>query len=74
MKTAPVILVADDDPGFREVAIANLEANGFEAAITTDGEEAVEQVKKLHLGAVTFLKKSEELDTIVAKVKELLAQ
>lgn len=52
MNTSPVILVADDDPGFREVAVANLEANGFKTAIATDGEEAVEQTKKLHPAAV----------------------
>lgn len=44
--------MADDDPGFREIAIANLEANGFEAAVAMDGEEAVEQVKILHPAAV----------------------
>lgn len=46
------MLVADDDPGFREVAIANLEASGLKTAIATDGEEAVEQVKTLHPAAV----------------------
>jgi twitching motility two-component system response regulator PilH len=129
MRDHPLVLLADDNPDFKEIISAKLVAAGFEIAEASDGAEAITKAKALkpdlvvmdidmpnvngteavleikgtpesanvpivffssldkpwpgmamedkaqvaqNLGAVTFLKKSEELDVIVAKIKELV--
>ncbi len=130
MKQPPLILIADDDPDFKEVLSAKFLKEGWQLAEASDGAEAITKAKSLSpdviimdikmpnvngteavielakdpatketkiifftnllypwpgakaqnedvakaLGAVTFMKKSDNLDTIVAKVKELLSQ
>lgn len=127
-KEHPVVLIADDDPDFKEVLSAKFLKEGYTLAEASDGKEAIEKAKSLvpdlivmdiqmpnvngteavlelkqfpatkdvkivfftnllypwpgaksqneevakALGAVTFLKKSDNLDSIVAKVKELI--
>jgi len=129
MKNPPLILIADDDPDFKEILSAKLLASGYQIAEAKDGQEAINKAKSLipdliimdiqmpnvngteavvelkntpetkdvkivffsslvypwpgaktentefakELGAITFLKKSDELDTVVATVKNLLA-
>jgi CheY-like chemotaxis protein len=128
MREHPLILIADDDPDFKEILSAKLLASQFEIAEASDGAEAIVKAKSLvpdliimdiqmpnvngteavlelkhspetknikivffssliypwpgvksenptfaqELGAVTFLKKSDDLDLIVSTVKGLL--
>jgi len=130
MRENPLILIADDDPGFQEIISAKLKSNGFLVAEAHDGKEAVDKAVNLHpemiimdinmpgssgteavldivknpetkdvkiifftsmedpwpafkkkspnvakeLGAVDFFNKSDDLDGIVAKIKELLSK
>ncbi|MEK7612094.1 MAG: response regulator [Patescibacteria group bacterium] len=48
MHNPPVILIADDDPGFQEIVGTKLKRNGFAVAEAHDGKEAVEKAKNLH--------------------------
>jgi len=129
MREHPLILIADDDPDFKEILSAKLLASQFEIAEASDGAEAITKAKSLvpdlvimdiqmpnvngteavlelkhspetknikviffssliypwpgiksdnpqfaqELGAVTFLKKSDDLEKILATVKGLLA-
>lgn len=129
MREHPLILIADDDPDFKEILSAKLLASQFEIAEANDGAEAITKAKSLvpdliimdiqmpnvngteavleirqtpelkntkivffssliypwpgiksenpqfaqELGAVTFLKKSDDLDLIISTVKGLLA-
>ncbi|MDP2629102.1 MAG: response regulator [Candidatus Harrisonbacteria bacterium] len=126
----PLILIADDDPDFKEILSAKLLAQGFEIAEANNGQEAITKAKSLipdliimdiqmpdvngteavldirrspdlkdtrivffsnlvypwpgvkggnenfakELGAVTFLKKGDDLDLILKKINDLLAQ
>ncbi len=130
MRTAPLILIADDDPGFQEIITSKLKRSGFLVAEAHDGAEAVEKAVNLHpdlilmdinmpgetgteavldvlkreetkdikiafltnqaepwpgvkgkekdeevakeLGAAAFISKSEDLDLIAEKVREIL--
>lgn len=130
MKNPPLILIADDDPDFKELLSAKFLKEGFELAEAADGQEAIDKAKNLlpsvvimdikmpnvngteavlelakdqrtkdikiiffsnllypwpgaksqneevakALGAVTFMKKSDNLDSIVAKAKELIGK
>ncbi len=128
MRTAPLILVVDDDPGFQEIIASKLKRSGFLIAEAHDGLEAIDKAVNLHpdlilmdinmpgengteavldlvknpetkdvkiafltsqadpwpaakggaeglakeLGARQFINKSEDLDEIASKVKEIL--
>lgn len=48
MRSAPLILIADDDPGFLEIVCTALKRNGFLVAEAHDGKEAVEKTVNLH--------------------------
>jgi CheY-like chemotaxis protein len=130
MHTPPLVLIADDDPDFKEVLSAKLLKAGLTIAEAKDGNEAITKAKSIlpdliimdiqmpgtngteavldlkqnpetkniqivffsnllypwpgikkendkfaqELGAITFLRKSDELDSIVRKVQELIAQ
>lgn len=128
--TPPLILVADDDPDFKEILSAKLLAEGFKVAEADNGTQAISKAKSLlpdvvimdiqmpelngteavielhnnpetqhlnivffsstvhpwpgiasdnaetakELGAVTFIKKDEDLAVIVKMVKDLIAK
>ncbi len=48
MRSQPLILIADDDPGFQEIIGAKLKRNGYLIAEALDGREAVEKAGNLH--------------------------
>ncbi len=48
MHNPPLILIADDDPAFREIVSAKLKNSGFWIAEAIDGKEAFEKVEALH--------------------------
>ena len=128
MRSAPLILVVDDDSGFQEIIASKLKRSGFLIAEAHDGIEAIDKAVNLHpdlvlmdinmpgengteavldllknqetkdikiafltsqtdpwpaakggaeglakeLGARKFINKSEDLDEIASKVKEIL--
>ena len=128
--TPPLILIADDDPDFKEILSTKFLTEGFKVAEASDGEQAISKAKSLlpdvvimdvqmpklngteavielqqtpetkdlkivffsstihpwpgiqsenqttakELGALTFLKKDEDLDVIVKTVKDLIAE
>lgn len=128
MREHPLILIADDDPDFKEILSATLLSSQYEIAEASDGAEAITKAKSLlpdlvimdiqmpnvngteavlelkhtpetkntkiiffssliypwpgiksenpqfaqELGAVTFLKKSDDLALIVSTIKNLL--
>ncbi|MEK7554977.1 MAG: response regulator [Patescibacteria group bacterium] len=128
MRSSPLILVVDDDPGFQEIISSKLKRSSFLVAEAHDGKEAVDKAVNLHpdlilmdinmpgengteavldleanpetkdikivfltsqenpwpaakggaeglakeLGARKFINKSEDLDEIASKVKEIL--
>jgi len=45
-ETMAKILVVDDDPDFVEVTRIVLESNGYDVVSASDGDEAIEQMKK----------------------------
>jgi DNA-binding response OmpR family regulator len=42
------VLFADDDPGMRAIVLINLEAEGFEVTAVEDGDQALQEVDRLH--------------------------
>ncbi len=47
MRNPPLILIADDDPSFREIIATKLKTSGFWVAEAVDGKEAFEKVGSL---------------------------
>jgi len=47
MRSTPLILIADDEPGFQEIIASKLKRNGFLIAEAHSGSEAVEKAANL---------------------------
>ena len=46
LRSPPSILITDDDPSFRETVGGVLEPQGFRTLMASDGEEAIEVMKR----------------------------
>lgn len=68
---APLILVVDDDPGFREVMQAKLESQGFKTITAVDGDDAVLKAKKEKPGVILMDIEMPNQDGISASVELL---
>jgi CheY-like chemotaxis protein len=45
-RSAPLILVADDDPDLRDLMVEALSSRGYRVATATDGQDALESVER----------------------------